>query len=116
MSHSTIGWLTEISEGLIQASTVKPLPAPTSKLLEAGTSTSASVPLKLNAWPTSPRANINPPCGTPLFTPRLSYVLVSAAHQLTKPVGGVSHTSDPLTVSMALELDIELRELLTSTE
>src|ERR1051326_8988981 len=37
-----------------QHSAVKPLPAPTFKLADAGTIMLPEVPLKLSAWPTSP--------------------------------------------------------------
>src|SRR5438094_66260 len=81
--------LTEL--GLIQASSVI---APVMlRLGLSGTWTKASVPFRLKAWPTSPAANVAPPCSVPLLLSAESLATVpaglsSARYQLTSPSGG----------------------------
>jgi hypothetical protein len=88
--HSNNGWRVLKSFGLIQHSMLNPLLSPTFKLAEAATAT-APVPPKLNAWPTAPGLKPTPtPTVAGLF-PITSSPLPSAAHQLTRPAGGVTH-------------------------
>src|ERR1035437_321137 len=113
--HSTTSCPCVMSAGLIQASTVNPSASPTLRLAEAGTRTSALVPLNLNAWPTSPAANATPPSKTPLLVPAKSLATPSPRHQLTKPCGAGAHVGEELTISAALELVTEPARLVTTT-
>src|SRR5271169_6452156 len=85
--HSTSGCCVETSAGLIQVSMVKPSAKPTLRLAEAGTRTSALLPFRLNAWPTSPFVNVTPPSRVPLFEPAMSLALPPPGHQPTNPAG-----------------------------
>src|SRR6266404_2064719 len=87
------------------------------RLGASATWTNADVPLKLNACPTSPGANVVPPCSTPLLLPTLSFALPSPFHQLTRPGAvGVHPGAFDATVSAALELVTPPKPLLTRTE
>src|SRR5580765_4969750 len=86
--HSNNGRRVLRSLGLIQHSMVNPFPAPTSRLAEAATTT-APVPAKLNACPTSP--GLKPTLAVPELLPTMSLPLPSPGHQLTKPDGGFMH-------------------------
>src|ERR1035437_5114518 len=80
---------------------VNPSPCPTSKLADAGlTSTKLFTPFRLNAMPTSPLVKPVPFINVPLLPPALSNTLPSAGHQLTKPGGGGVH-DDPCTLTNA---------------
>src|SRR5882724_3398052 len=109
--HSTTGRATARSEGLIQHSTVRPLAVPTFKLDEAATLTNP-VPLRLNAWPTSPATKLTPLERLPGLLSTMSLALPSAAHQLTNPAGGgTQFVETGLTVSNALELGADPKVL-----
>src|SRR5579864_20557 len=52
-----------------------------------GRDTNWFVPLRLNASPTSPEANVAPFCSAPLFDPIESFAFPSAVYQSTIPEG-----------------------------
>jgi len=70
---------------------------PVSSLRAAGCSQGLSgsltyeLPLNENAFPTMPLEYAAVPVNVPLFVPMPSFVFPSARHQLTMPLGGVSH-------------------------
>ena len=72
------------------ASTVK-LPVPGLRFGLSGTSTRPSMPSKLNACPTSPGANVAPPCSVPGLLSQISLALPSPGHQETMFEGGGTH-------------------------
>src|SRR5207237_10840943 len=72
------------------ASTVK-LPVPGLRFGLSGTSTRPSMPSKLNACPTSPGANVAPPCSVPGLLSQISLALPSPGHQETLCEGGGTH-------------------------
>ena len=70
----------------------------------SGTETYWLVPLRLKACPTWPAANVAPLTSVPLLVLIESVALPSAAHQLTRPAGGVMQAEAGLTVRTAFEL------------
>src|SRR6266705_4573142 len=73
----------EKPETLIQPSSVNPLVGFNEGLFD--TTTNWSVPLKLNACPTSPLANVVPLTSAPEFASTASSAFPSAFHQLMRP-------------------------------
>jgi hypothetical protein len=70
---------------------LNPLPVPTSRLPDAATTT-APVPAKLNACPTSP--GLKPTLAVPELLSTISLALPSPGHQLTNPCGGFTHAAE----------------------
>src|SRR5438552_2616790 len=87
--------------GLTHASIVNPDPAPTLREADAGIRTKLFVPLKLNAWPTSPLLKAGP-VKRPLFVLALSVASPFPGHQPTIPAGAGVQAG--VTVKVALEL------------
>src|SRR5581483_6942381 len=106
LSHSTIGLIAR-SLGLIHASIVIPLPAPTFKVPDAGTFTSEVVPSKSKSLLTKPGEKPRLPSATPLLLPSTSFVLPSPDHQPAIPEGAVTQFRTVLSlvrVTVAVEL------------
>src|SRR6184192_1456388 len=101
--YSMIGYWLLMSLGLIQASTVSPPPVPTFREAEAGTRTLLFVPIKLNAWLTSPLVN-DGLVKVPLFAPRKSEASPLPCHQPTRPLGIGAQGGAEVTESVAIEL------------
>src|SRR5258708_5507407 len=86
-SRRPIGGLEPFHGGLLIHASRVISPVPKSKFALLGTCTEAAVPLKLNACPTLPGANVAPPRSVPLLPPLISFAFPSPGHQLTMPEG-----------------------------
>jgi len=73
-------------------------------------------PSKLKAWPTLPAAKVILPCTTPLLVLATSSVFPFPGHHETRPEGGGVQTSVEFTVKKALELLVDPKALVTTTE
>src|SRR5215470_10384332 len=96
---------------------VTPSAAPRFNEGEAGTRRAESVPLKLNARPTSPAVKVVPPIRMAQLVPAESLPFPSPRHQPTKPTGEGRQlpVDGGTTVSVASELSTTPSGLLTVT-